>query len=282
MAEKSIKIDDISRLTIDRIKPSEWNVRTLDKEKGIDELAESISEYGLLQPVVVFKEGDIFNLIIGQRRLRAFKELKKRGYSQFKEIPVVILPKKPDEEHLRILSLSENIHRVELNRADIVEVISYLYKKHKSAKKVAKILGKSVPYIYDHLKIQDAPEEVKQMLAKGEIKKEDVKRVMEIAADDKDKMIAIAKEMKELTPPERKRLAEVGKIRPEAKVEELREEAKKPRIEEKLIVPLTPALMKALDTAVKEIGLSREEVARKALEDWLSNKGYYKERYEKN
>jgi ParB/RepB/Spo0J family partition protein len=215
-------------------------------------------------------------LIIGQRRLRAFKELSKRGYSQFRNIPTIILSKKPDEEHGKIYSLSENIHRVELNRADIVEVISFLYKKHnKSAKKVSKILGKSVSYVYDHLKIQDAPQEIKEMLSKREIKKEDVKRVMEIAPDNKDKMIKLAKEIKGLTGPEKVRLVEVARRKPQANPEELMQDAKKPHIEEKVIVPLTPALIMALDKAVKEIGLSREEIAKKALEDWLGNKGYY-------
>ena len=272
MVEKSINNGNISTLPVNKIDIGKWNVRTLDREKGVDELAENILKYGLLQPIVVFQEGDKYNLIIGQRRVQAFKELKK------KEIPAVILPKKPDEEHLKILSLSENIHRVELNRADIIEVISYLYEKYgKSAKEVAKILGKSVDYVYEHLKIQYAPKEVIQMLSRGDLVKEDVKRVMQIAPDDKDRMIELAKEMKKLTPYERKRLAEVGKIKPKTKVKELIEEAKKPRIEEKIIVSLTPPLLKALDSAVKEIGLSREEIAKKALEDWLDNKGYYKE-----
>lgn len=270
---------DFRSIPIHKIDIYKSNVRTLDSDKGIEELAKSILEYDLLQPIMVFQEGDKFHLIIGQRRLRAFKELKKKGYSKFKDIPAIILLKKPDEESAKILSLSENIHRVELNRADIVEVISYLYKKYnKSAKKVAKILGKSISYIYEHLKIQDAPEEVKQMLSNREIYKADVKRVMEIAADDKDKMIELAKKMKELklTGPEKTRLVEIGKRKPKAKVEELINEAKKPRIEEKVIVPLTPALIMALDKAVKEIGLSKEEIAKKALEDWLGNKGYYK------
>ena len=240
--------------------------------------SESILKYDLLQPIVVFQEGERFNLIIGQRRLRAFKELKRQGHSRFKDIPAVILSKRPDEETSKILSLSENIHRVELNRTDIVEVISFLFKKHnKDAKEVAKILGKSLSYVYDHLKIQDAPEEVKQMLSNREISKEDVKRVMEIAADDKEKMIELAKKMKSLTGPEKARLVEVGTRKPQAKPEELIEEARKPRIEEKVIVPLTPSLITALDRAAKEIGLSREEIAKKALEDWLGNKGYYKE-----
>ena len=265
-------------IPIDKIDIDKWNVRTLDREKGIEELAESILKYNLLQPIVVFQKADRFNLIIGQRRLRAFKELKKRGHSQFKEIPAIIFSEKPDEESSKVLSLSENIHRVELNRADIVEVISFLYRKHnRSAKQVAKILGKSISYVYDYLKIQYAPEEIKQMLSKREIGKEDVKRLMEIAPDDKKKMIELAKKMKSLTGPEKARLVEVGTRKPQAKPEELIEEAKKPRIEEKVIVPLTPALIKALDTAVKEIGLSREEIGKKALEEWLGNKGYYKE-----
>jgi ParB family chromosome partitioning protein len=276
MVEKTSNIGGLRPLPLDKIHIDEWNVRTLDKDKGIEELEDSILKYGLLQPIVVFEERDKFHLIIGQRRVRAFKELKKKGHSQFSEIPSVILSKKPDEESAKILSLSENIHRVELNRADIVEVISFLYKRYnKSANRVAKILGKSISYVYDHLKIQDAPNEIKQMLAKREIRKEDVKRVMEIAANDKDKMIRLAKEMKGLTAPEKVRLVEVARQKPQAKPDEWIDDAKKPRIEEKMIVPLTLALITALDRAVKDIGLSREEIAKKALEDWLGNKGYY-------
>lgn len=276
--KKTLKFPESQKLPIDKISTGNWNVRTLEKGKGIEELAESIENYGLLQPVVVVKDANKLELIIGQRRLLAFQELVKQGHSKFSEIPAIILEVKPDEEKLKILSLSENIHRVELNRADIVEVISFLYKKYnKSAKKVATILGKSIPYVYDHLKIQDAPDEVKQMLSRRELTKADVKRVMEIAPDSKEKMISLAKEMKKLTPHERKRLAEIGKIKSKSEVNELVKEAKKPHVEEKIIVPLDPSLIKALDSAVKEIGLTREEIAKKALEEWLGNKGYYKE-----
>lgn len=278
MSSHKDNLPELPKLPIEKISTGKWNVRTLDKEKGIEELAKSILKYGLLQPVVVIKDDGNYEIIIGQRRLLAFRELKKKGHSQFSKIPVILLEKKPTEEKLKILSLSENIHRVELNRADIVDVISFLYKKYnKSAKKVAGILGKSIPYVYDHLKIQDAPEEVKDMLSKKELTKEDVKRVMEIAGDKKEKMITLAKEMKKLTPFERKRLAEVGKIKSKAEVKELVSEAKKPHIEEKVIVPLTPSLIKALDTAVKEIGLTREEITKKALKEWLGDKGFFKE-----
>jgi hypothetical protein len=130
--------------------------------------------------------------------------------------------------------------------------------------------------VYEYLKIQDAPAEVKQMLAKGEIYKEDVKRVMEIARDDKEGMIRLAKKMKELPAPVKIRLVEERKREPKEELQKIIEKSIKPRIEEKVIVPLNPTLKMALDHAVKDIGLSREEIAKKALEDWLSNKGYLK------
>ena len=272
-----LNISDFEKIPVKKIAYEKWNVRTLDRAKGVEELAESILKYGLLQPIVVLQEGDKFELIIGQRRVLAFKELVKRGHDQFKEIPARVLQDNLNEEELKILSLSENIHRVELNRADIVEVISLLYKKYgNSAKKVSRILGKSIAYVYEHLKIQDAPAEIKGMLASKELKKEDVKRIMEVAAGDKGKMIELAKEMKSLTAPEKVRLVEIGKRKPQIRPKELIEEVRKPRIEEKVIVPLSSELISALDSAVKAIGLSREEIARKALEDWLDDKGYLK------
>lgn len=260
-----------SLIPITEIDIGKWNVRTLDRKKKIEELKESISEYGLLQPVVVYEKQGRYKLIIGQRRLLAFKELHKG------KIPAIVI-KEQDEEKSKILSLSENIHRVELNRSDIVEVISYLYRNHnKSAKKVADLLGIHVSTVYDYLKIQDAPEEVREILSKnGKIIKADVKRVMELVPDNKEEMIKLAKEFKKLTPPEKIRAVEIKRRKPETKPEDAIKEAKTPHIEEKVIVPLTPALMTALDKAVKEIGLSREEIAKKALEDWLGNKGYYR------
>jgi len=276
MRDRKTNPSNVPTLPIANIVVDRWNVRTLDPDKGVEGLAENILKYDLLQPIVVFQEKDTFHLIVGNRRLRAFRWLEKKGYSKYKEIPAIIFPKKPDEEHLKILSLSENIHRVELNRADIVEVISYLYNKYgKSAKKVQALLGISLPTVYDYLKIQDAPKEVMQILStNGRVVKADVKRVMELAPGNKEEMIKIAKEFKKLTPPEKVRAVEIKRRKPGIKPQRAMEEARKPPIEERILVPLTPALMKALDTAVKDVGLTREEIATKALEEWLSNKGY--------
>lgn len=264
-------------ISLNKIRVSDANVRTLNRAEKIDELADSIKNYGLLQPVVVYEQSTgTFELIVGQRRFLAFKSLAKTD-DLFKQIPAIVISK-PDKEKLKIMSLSENIHRLELNRADIVEVISFLYKKYdKSAKKVSSLLGVSVPTVYNYLKVQDAPDAIKKMYVEKKIGRDDVKRLMEMAPD-KTKMVQIAQEMvkEKLTRPQKERLPEIIKQNPSISAEQIIKEAKKPKTEEKIIVSLSPDLIEALDTAVKDVGLGREEIAKKALEEWLNEKGYYK------
>lgn len=269
---------DFEPVSVDKISVSDWNVRTSDRDKGVEELAENIQKNGLFQPITVYQEGDKFRLIVGQRRLLALKELIKNGHSQFSNIKAIVLSEKPDEEESKILSLSENIHRVELNREDIVKAIRYLYNHfNKSVKRVSETLGKPPNYIYDYLKIDTAPQEVKEMYYKKEISKQDVKRIMELAPKNKEQMLNLAKEFAKLTPLERKRAVEIRRRKPQAETNEIIKDAKIPYIEVRIIVPLSPRLLMALDDAAKAIGLSREEIAEKALEEWLGDKGYYKE-----
>jgi hypothetical protein len=79
-----------------------------------------------------------------------------------------------------------------------------------------------------------------------------------------------------LTGPQKERLPEIVKQNPSISAGQIIKEAKKSKFEEKIIVPLSFDLVKALDSAVRDVGLGREEIAKKALEEWLSEKGYYK------
>lgn len=262
--------EDFRVIPLKKMKVSESNVRKLNPKEKLDELKESIDELGLLQPIVVVEyEKDKFEVVVGQRRFNALKELR------VENIPAIVL-KDSTPEKQKIISLSENLHRVELNRGDVVDVIAFLYKKYKKVKKVAKLLGISTPMVYDYLRIQYAPDEIKEMLREGEIKKEDVKRVMLAAGDDKTKMIKLAKDIGTLTKPEKIRLVDAGLKKPTATKDELIEDAKRIRVEEKVVVPLTPVLAKALNDASKAIELEKEEIAKMALEEWLSKEGYYK------
>lgn len=260
---------ELREIGLSKIKVGEANVRKHDREVELDDLAKSIERWGVLQPVVVFPRDDRFELIVGQRRLLACKRLGK------KNIPAVVV-KMPDEVDAKILSVSENIQRTELNYADQAEVVGFLYEHcGKSVAKVAKLLGKSQPYVSDYLKIdQCAPPEVKKMLANKDIGRVDATKVARIAGDDAKKAVELAKHIKQLTKNEKKHLVDLGRRKPELPAPELLRQAKRRRVSTTLVIPLVPALDHALEEASTSTGMDREEIGKTALTEWLGHQGF--------
>ena len=185
------------------IKISDLNVRLTDKEARIEELAESIKKHGLLQPVVLkgsYNEPP-YELIVGQRRYIAHLKL---GY-QFIH---AVFCEEEDDISLKMLSLAENMHRVDLNHADKAEAITELYLRYgKNAKKVAKELGVSEITVRDYIKIEEqATDKAKDLLRHRKVTKADVKRVIDAAQGDAnkadrllDKIAQLSKKIREIS-----------------------------------------------------------------------------------
>lgn len=254
-------------IPMDKIYVSEGNVRKRQVETGIEELAENIRRHGLIHPVVVFAKDDKYELIVGQRRFLAFKKLNKE------KIPAIITGP-VDETKARILSLSEGIHRVELPSGDLMDAIGALYLKYGNTKLIAEELGIKESKVRDWLPLSLAPEPVKEMIKERKIKPADAKKALKAGGTDAKKIEEIATAMPKMTASEKRRLVDVAIERPEAPVKELIDQAKKPYVEEKVIVHLTPKWAERLDTAAKDLGLDREDVAKTAVIDWLSSRGY--------
>lgn len=96
-----------TELPINKIQPNKKQPRQIFDEDAILELSESLKEVGLLQPIVVRKTGQNYELIMGERRLRAAK------LAGFKEIPALV--KTTDDDDMLRDALLENLHRVQLN-----------------------------------------------------------------------------------------------------------------------------------------------------------------------
>lgn len=129
-------------LPLSVIKPKE-NIRT--DVTGIDELAESIRQHGLLQPLVVFKDNGGFTLIAGHRRLLALQKL------DMKEAPVRI--QAVDENHAQVLKLVENLQREDLSGADeIIAVAKLFIICNGNQTELAHVIGKSKTYVSRCLK----------------------------------------------------------------------------------------------------------------------------------
>ena len=114
----------VEELSVDIISPNPFQPRTHFDEQALKELSESISEHGLLQPIVVIEKEDGYLLIAGERRLRAHK-LAKIG-----TIKAIVAEADISETRLRELALIENIQRENLNAIELANSYSELIKVH--------------------------------------------------------------------------------------------------------------------------------------------------------
>jgi len=263
--------EQIYSVPLTDINISKFNVRQTDKATDILELAESIKKYGLLQPVVLMGSfGDSpYELIVGQRRFLAHKNLGMDSIS-------AVFCEEKDEIDLKILSLSENMHRVELNHGDKAEAITALYLYYgKKVKRVAHELGLSETTIRDFIKIEvQATTEAKELLRQNKVSTEDVKRAIDAAQGNTEKTNRLLEEMTKLSRYEKNRAVDYGKKNPESTAEHIIEEAKKPKLERTVVLNLTKEIDDSLNEAKEQLSLDRESIAVKALQKWLKENGF--------
>lgn len=149
-------------LAVEAIETNPHQPRKYFSEESIDELAESIQAVGVLQPLLIKKDGDTNLLIAGERRLRAAKK------AGLKEVPVRFID--VDEEEGDRISLIENVQREDLNPMEEAEAYETLRKKYKyTQEKIAGLVGKSRPYIANSLRLLKLEPVVKEMLRREEL-----------------------------------------------------------------------------------------------------------------
>lgn len=151
------KGESIHYIPIDQISPNPFQPRNRFDEEKIRELAQSIKESGVLQPLLVRKKGETYELVAGERRLRAGKE------AGLEEIPVIIKDF-TDEESLEI-ALIENIQRENLNPIEEAEAYKLLQEKFSlTQEQLAKKVGKSRPAISNTMRLLKLPNSVRLKL----------------------------------------------------------------------------------------------------------------------
>ena len=143
---KSKTLGKIYKLDINSILPSENQPRRFFDERELLSLAESIKRNGLIQPVTVKKSGGSYVLIAGERRLRAMKMLGET------EIPAIILD--PDDDASMVMTLSENIHRANLDPFETAEAVKAIMEKQNITQdEAAKRLSMSQPALCNKLRL---------------------------------------------------------------------------------------------------------------------------------
>jgi ParB family chromosome partitioning protein len=131
-------------------------------ESKINELADSIRTSGILQPLVVQRTDDGYQLIAGERRLRAALRLR------LSEVPIVLRESSDDDSI--VLALIENLQREDLNPIEEADAFARLQGQFNlSQEEVAAKVGKSRPAIANSLRLLSLPEEVKAYVAQGKL-----------------------------------------------------------------------------------------------------------------
>lgn len=159
---EKVEKGDLLQCDIHDIHPSPWQPRRLLPDKGIEELAQSIREKGILQPLVVRKSGDGYELIVGERRWRAAQ---RAGLAQ-----VPILVKEATDQEVIELALIENLQREDLNPLEEAEAYQRLIAEFAYTQEVlAQRIGKDRSSVANTLRLLKLPAEVKDALERNQI-----------------------------------------------------------------------------------------------------------------
>jgi ParB family transcriptional regulator, chromosome partitioning protein len=155
--------DSLNQISVSEVKANPQQPRmTFDRHK-LDELKQSISENGLIQPITVRKTDDQFELISGERRLRAVQEL------GIEKMPAYIMEVGSDEKLLE-LSLIENIQRDDLNAIEVAAAYEKLQHEYKlTQEEVARKVGKDRATVANFVRLLKLPEVIQESIKKDEL-----------------------------------------------------------------------------------------------------------------
>ncbi|MFK7973439.1 MAG: ParB/RepB/Spo0J family partition protein [Rickettsiaceae bacterium] len=158
-----IETNSSNNIDIDLIEPNQQQPRKYFDEEKIKELADSITSHGLVQPIIVVKLANTrYQIVAGERRYRACK------LAGLKTIPVIIKPLNPQE--VLEVALIENIQRQDLTAIEEAEGLQKLLDEYNySQAELATVVGKSRSHVTNLLRLNQLPEEIKQMVNSGQL-----------------------------------------------------------------------------------------------------------------
>jgi ParB family chromosome partitioning protein len=157
-----LKEERFAEVEVDEIRPNPFQPRLKFDDQSIEELAQSIRESGVVQPVVVAPEEDHYKIIVGERRWRAAQK------AGLRKIPVLIR-NIPREKQLEI-SLIENIHREELNPLEIAQAFERLIRDQGyTQQQVAEKVGKDRTSVTNYIRLLKLPQEILEHINSGAV-----------------------------------------------------------------------------------------------------------------
>ena len=183
--EEKVKDDDVLKnLKITEVEPNREQPRKNFNQEALEELAESIKEYGLIQPIVVTEKDGYYCIIAGERRWRACK------LAGLEEIPAIV--REDDERKNKEIALIENIQREDLNPFEKALGIKNLMESYNlTQEEVAKKLGKGRSTIANSIRVLNLEPRVLELAKQGKISEAHCKLLLAITDPEKQYLTAI-------------------------------------------------------------------------------------------
>lgn len=169
--------EGVVEIEVSRIVPNRYQPRREFDEEKLEELAESIRSHGLVQPVVVRKVGEQFELVAGERRWRA------AARAGLERIPAVV--REMSDSELLEVALVENLQREDLNPIEEAEAYRRLMDEFGlSQEEVARRVGKSRSQVANTLRLLHLPESVREAVRRGELSRGHAKALLGVADEE--------------------------------------------------------------------------------------------------
>lgn len=178
--EDFITDENLLTVDLDKLKAREDQPRKNFDDDSLEELATSIKADGVIQPIVVRKVGDKYEIIAGERRFRASK------LAGLEKVPIVI--KNVSDRKARELALVENIQREDLNPIEEAISLKTLMEEYKlTQQELSDIVGKSRSYIANNLRLLNLSDYIKDYLIRGELSPSQGRTLLSLETEEERK-----------------------------------------------------------------------------------------------
>jgi len=214
--ESSAHLVHYRTIQLDRIAPNPMQPRQQFNELKLAELAESVRQNGLVQPLVVRKDGAGYTLVAGERRYRAAR------IAGLEQAPAVIMDEIDDARMLE-LALVENIQREDLNPLELADAYRRLIEQCGLTQiQLAQRVGRSRAAVANHLRLLTLPDSIKHLVAEGKLTEGHARAIL--ALENESRMLEMAqrivsneltvREVEKAGPKKRRRRLQVKRVSP--------------------------------------------------------------------
>lgn len=174
---EEIPQEKVDQVDIELIKPNKYQPRTIFSDEKIEELARTIHTHGIIQPIVIRKAEEGYEIIAGERRFRAMKKL------GWKEVPAII--RNLDDKETASIALIENLQREELTAIEEAYAYEKLLELHGLTQEaLAQRLGKGQSTIANKLRLLKLPDEIKNKILSKELSERHARALISVKDTD--------------------------------------------------------------------------------------------------